>query len=89
MIDRAIDALTDFTVRFRVPISLIAGAWFVLSWASSAQFIELPSIPGLTGTPGILASSAVNGLWWGWLNPRVEQRRADRAEAPESETANG
>ena len=81
MIERGIDALDDFAARFRVPISVVAGVWFVASWASSAQFIELPELAILTGTPGIVASSAFNGLWWGWLYPRIERRRAERVEA--------
>ncbi|HXG81504.1 MAG TPA: hypothetical protein VNJ05_06865 [Sphingomicrobium sp.] len=89
MIDRTIDAFDEFAARFRVPISIVAGGWLVLSWASSAGFIELPEIAILTGTPGIIASSAFNGLWWGWLNPRIIRRRAERAAGQSKEVANG
>ena len=91
MIDRFIDALDDFAARFRVPISILAGLWFVLSWAASAGFVQLPEIAFLTGKPAIFASSAFNGLWWGWLNPRLVKRRAERADpaSKNSEVANG
>ena len=91
MIDRMIDSMDDFATRYRRPISILAAGWFLLSWLSNARFLDLPEIPLLTGKTAIFASAAFNGLWWGWLNPRIERRRTERVEAESkgSEVANG
>ena len=91
MIDRTIDALDDFAARYRVPISSLAGIWFVVSWASSAGFITLPAIPFLTGKWAVVASSMFIGLWWAFINPRVIRRRAERPgpASDNSEVTNG
>jgi len=91
VIDRGIDAFDDFAARYRKPISILAGIWFVISWASSARFISLPAIPFLTGKWGMIASSMFIGLWWGFINPRIVKRRAQRpgTGSNNSEVTNG
>ncbi|SMF75593.1 hypothetical protein [Allosphingosinicella indica] len=71
MIDRFF-AVAD---RHQRVISFLGITWMVVSWAAYSRFISLPQIELLTGMPAIIASSVFNAVWWGFLNPRIEQRR--------------
>jgi len=90
MMERLIDSVDAFAARYRRPLAILGGLWLGVSWASNAHFIDLPRIPLLTGTSGAIASGAFAALWWGWINPRIERRRAARkteADGPPAETA--
>ena len=87
MIDRSIDTIDDFAARYRRTISILAAIWFAISCAAWAGFVTLPQLAILTGKPAVYASAAFNALWWGWMNPRIMRRRAERL--PNSEVANG
>ena len=76
--DRIIDRVDAFALRYRKLLMILGGLWLMLSWASSALFIKVPEIPFLTGTMGIMASSACAALWWALINPRIQKRRAAR-----------
>jgi len=89
MIDRIIDRIDAFALRYRKPLAIIGFIWLGISWASSAHLIALPEIPLLTGKSGVFASSAFAALWWAWLNPRISKRRSARgAEQPQGELSN-
>ena len=91
MIDRFIDRVDAFALRYRRPLAILGGIWLVISWASSAGFISLPEIPFLTGKSGVFASSAFAALWWAWLNPRIMKRRAahDAVQPQKTELTHG
>ncbi|MEO7751010.1 MAG: hypothetical protein ABIS09_06775 [Sphingomicrobium sp.] len=91
MLDRTIDRFDAFALRYRRVLAILGGIWLVISWASSAGWVRLPEIPLLTGTSGVMASSAFAALWWSWLNPRINKRRVarDAAQLQETELTNG
>ena len=86
MIDRFIDRVDAFALRYRKPLAIIGAIWLGVSWASSADLIPLPEIPLLTGKTGVFASTAFAAIWWAVINPRIEKRRVAR-DAPTSEVA--
>ena len=49
MIDRIVDRVDAFALRYRKPLTIIGFIWLGISWASSARLIALPEIPLLTG----------------------------------------
>ncbi|WP_066649128.1 MULTISPECIES: hypothetical protein [Sphingomonas] len=89
---RAIDRLVDFADgvadRLRVPLSVVSVGWFALTCADYAGFVRLPSFVLIDGMPGLIASGLFNALWWGFLYPRAEARRAERAAQSSSTSSN-
>ena len=85
----ALDRILDFSERYKLPLMIVGGLWFVLSWADTSRFIDLPEFPLLTGTSAIIASSTYNAIWWGFLNPRIERRRKARAATTIAGAQNG
>jgi hypothetical protein len=77
-----INALIDYgdavAARWRVPLTILSAAFFVLSCASYAGFVRLPELSFLSGLPVVIAAAAWNAIWWGFLYPRAERRRAER-----------
>jgi hypothetical protein len=65
--------------RWRKPISVLSAVWFVVTIAAHARFITLPKIELLTGTAATVAAALWNGIWWGYLRPQIERRRATLA----------
>lgn len=86
-VDRIVDAADGFLARFRVPLSVASVAIFVLTCADYAGFVRLPSITLIDGMPGLIASGVYNAVWWGFLYPRAEARRASRAPQPDAANA--
>ena len=84
-----LDPVLDFAERYRRPLTIIGVIWFALSWADTARFIDLPKIPLLTGTAAMWVSTAYNAIWWGFLNPRIERRRKERADLTTAGAKNG
>jgi len=79
VIERLIDIADDFAERFRWPLSILAVGWVVLTCASLTGFVHLPSFMLIGGKPGLIGSGLFNGLWWGLLYPRTEERRKQRS----------
>lgn len=83
-IDRLVDLADDLADRFRVPLSVLSVGWFALVCADYAGFVRLPKFVLIDGMPGLIASGLFNALWWGFLYPRAEARRAKRAAQADS-----
>jgi len=80
VIDDLADRWDAFAERFRVPLAAFSVAWFALSCAEYAGFVDVP-VPALVPLPGwlaILPAAIWNALWWGFAYPRVEARRKQR-----------
>lgn len=82
----AIDRLDALTERYRRPISVFSALIFVLSCATWAGFIRWPEIELLSERQAVMISTGWNATWWGFLNPRIMRRRAQRAVAAEAST---
>jgi len=87
-IGRLIDVADSVAERFRVPMSVVSIGWFALTCADYAGFVRLPSFVLIDGVPGLIASGLFNALWWGFLYPRAEARRAERAAQASSTSSN-
>lgn len=74
-----IDRLIGFLDRNRTIISVAAAAWFILGIAVSARFVTLPELPRWASQAIFWSSVAANAGWWGFLRPRIENRRAHLA----------
>ena len=83
-IDRLVDIADGLADRFRVPLSVLSVGWFALLCADYAGLVRLPKFVLIDGMPGLIASGLFNALWWGFLYPRAEKRRADRAAQADS-----
>lgn len=84
MIDQAIDRCDGFATRHQKIIGAVSVVWFALSCALAARFVSLPDFIPLDETTQLMVSGCFNALWWGFVNPRVERRRAERACLPET-----
>ena len=84
----AITALADraqaFAARHDRALSLLSTLWFVLVGFSYAGFVDLPEIALLHGTPAMIASTAWNGAWWGFIHPALVKRREGGEKAQEA-----
>lgn len=87
-IDRLVDIADGLADRFRVPLSILSVGWFALTCADYAGFVRLPKFVLIDGMPGLIASGLFNALWWGFLYPRAEARRAARAAQSHSTKTN-
>lgn len=85
--NQAIDRLDALTERYRRPISFFSALIFVLSCATWAGFIRWPEIELLSEKQAVMISTGWNAAWWGFLNPRIMRRRAERAAAEASTQA--
>lgn len=81
MIDSLTDRVDAFAARHQRAIGIAGAAFFVLSTAIYAQFIDLPKFDWLSERALMIASTVFNALWWGFVHPRIEARRKVRAEA--------
>ena len=89
MMDGALDRFIAFSDRHRITLAVIGAVWFAISWANNARFIDLPKIPLLTANGAMWLSTAYNGIWWGFINPRIERRRKARVETTIAGAQNG
>lgn len=87
--DSMLDRITAFSDRHRLAMSILGGVWFVLAWADTAKFIDLPTIPLVTDKAALWVSAAYNAIWWGFINPRIERRRKDCADMTSTGAQNG
>ncbi|OYY67144.1 MAG: hypothetical protein B7Y49_00560 [Sphingomonas sp. 28-62-11] len=89
--NRVVDLADDVANRFRVPLSILSVGLFVLTCADYAGFLRLPNVVVIGGTPGLIVAVAFNAIWWGFLYPRAEKRRAERTthSHPMKAKANG
>jgi hypothetical protein len=71
-----LDRLAATSSRWKLPLSILSAAWLVVTIAAHARFITMPELKFLTGLPATIAASAWNGLWWGYLRPQLELRKA-------------
>ena len=79
--NQAIDRLDALAERYRRPISVFSAVIFALTCATWAGFIRWPEIDLLSERQAIMISTGWNAVWWGYLNPRIMRRRAERAAA--------
>ena len=70
-----LDRIAATATRHERLIAIIGGVWLFASWASYAGFVDLPEIPFITDRMAIFVSTGVNGVWWGFLRPAIEQRK--------------
>ena len=82
MLDQTIDRIEARLAPHAKAISIIAVIWFWLGVAITARFIRLPDWPWLPDWAVFWTGVAVNAVWWGFLNPAIQRRRAAR-ETPE------
>jgi hypothetical protein len=78
MLARAIDSVQGRLEPYARPISILAAIWFWLGIAIYAGFVRLPDWPWLSDKALFWAGAAFNALWWGFLRPAIERRRAAR-----------
>lgn len=76
MAERLIDPLVRLGIRHEWVLGRMALAWFALSCAAASGFVALPDIPYVTDRNAWMISAPVNALWWGWLRPAIERRKA-------------
>ena len=83
-----IDRVQAFAARHDRVLSVLSTLWLVLVSFSYAGFVDLPEIALLHGTPALVASTAWNGAWWGFIHPALVRRQRAREAAQEvTETA--
>lgn len=75
MHDRMLHAAAGFALRHERVLGIAGAIWFALGCASYARFIDLPRIPFVTDRYAFWLSGAWNAVWWGFLHPRIEQRK--------------
>jgi hypothetical protein len=81
MLTRAIDRIEARLVPYAKGISVLALVWFWFGVAVTAGFIRLPELPWLSKPLVFWAGIAFNVVWWGFLRPAIESRRAAREDA--------
>ena len=65
----------------------IGGAiWLALSCAAYARFIDLPEIPFVTDRNAWMFSGAYNAIWWGFIHPQIDKRRAGASDERDGES---
>lgn len=73
-----LDKLAAAGTRHERLLSIFGGVWLAVSCAVYARFISLPDIPFLTDEAAIYLAAAYNAVWWGFLRPAIEKRKAER-----------
>lgn len=86
MANRLLDPLVRFGTRHEWFLGRLALAWFALGCAAASGFVALPDIPYVTDRNAWMISGPVNAVWWGWLRPALQRRRAALANTGETET---
>ncbi len=84
MLDSAIDRVDEFISTHKKLVSVLSVAWMGLTCAIQARFISLPDIPFLTDKAAMWLSIGFNAVWWGFLVPRIDERRKTRASGQEA-----
>lgn len=86
--ERLLTSIIRFGDRHERTITIIAGAWFVISCASWIPFLPIPKIPYLTDNNSWMLSGAWNAIWWGGVHPLLEnhRKRLDTLEPPADPT---
>ena len=74
--DRLLNAIAAFAIRYEKPLSYIALAWFVVSCAATARFLPVPEIPYVTDRNSWMVAGPWNAIWWGFLRPAILKRKA-------------
>ena len=72
----AIDRAQAFAARHERALGVLSTAWLMAVAFSYAGFVPLPDIALLHGTPALIASSAWNAGWWGFIRPALARRKA-------------
>ena len=79
MLDGLIDRVEPRLAPHAKAISILAAIWFWVGVGIQARFIPLPDMPRAIEQTIFWAGVAVNAIWWGFLRPAIEQRRAARS----------
>lgn len=79
MLDALIDRLEPSLAPHAKAISIVAAIWFWAGIAIQARFIPIPDMPHAVELGIFWAGVAVNAIWWGFLRPAIEHRRAARS----------
>ncbi|MGN3973154.1 hypothetical protein [Tsuneonella sp. SYSU-LHT278] len=77
-----IDTLIGFFERHKRTISVAGIVWFALGCAITARFIELPDWRFWSDEFALYSGAAYNAIWWGFLRPAVQRRRANLLSEP-------
>lgn len=75
---KLLDRVLDFEARHERAITIVLGAYFVLSCAVYARFIALPNVPGWVEQTLFWTSAAFNAGWYGFARPALKRREAAR-----------
>lgn len=87
LLERAIDRFDTLSERYQRLISIGSAVLFALSCATWAGWIRWPDLGLLTERQAVLIGTGWNAIWWGFLNPRIVRRRAQRAPADQPEAS--
>ncbi len=87
----ALDKLAAIGASHERLLSIFGGLWLAVSCAVYARFISLPDIPFLTDQNAIFLAGGFNAVWWGFLRPAIEKRKAERLtdQGPNREMTHG
>lgn len=74
-----VDRMLDLEERHERAITVVLGAFFVVSCAVYARFITLPDIPRIDEqTIFFWVSAAFNAIWHGFARPALDKRKKQR-----------
>lgn len=77
-----VNRIVDIAARYRTPFVVVAGVWFWTGCAVYAGFLDPPEVPQWAKDGYFWSSVAANAAWWGYLNPKVIERRKQLGELP-------
>lgn len=81
MLARVIHRIESLLAPHARLISILGAIWFWLGIAIYARFLRLPDWPWLPDELLFWSGVAFNAVWWGFLRPAIERRRAERTAA--------
>lgn len=84
LLDPILTAAIRFGERHERTITILGGAWFVISCASWIPQLGVPEVPYLTDRNSWMFSGAWNGIWWGAVHPALEKHR-EKLEAADKQ----
>lgn len=84
-LNQIFDQVAQLAARHEKLLGMLSFGWMMFTGAVYARFITLPDVPYLTDRNAWMISGPWNMLWWGFLQPRL----AERKKAIEQETDEG
>jgi hypothetical protein len=86
VIDRLIDRMDAAFASFSGVLAVIGLAWIVATGLQYAGFVQLPDFALFQGVPALVGSVIYNAVYWGFVYPRVLERRAERMTSMNGKT---